>query len=728
MQISISAKQSRVLFRKDDYQVIIFKTIEGHKKKSFTGRGKLPLLTKSEEIVLLGEFKTDEKYGEQFHIEEWRRPIPNTEDQLIKFFSSGHFKGVGKKTAKLIVDNLGNSAIEEITSKGISCLISIENISTNLANSIVHTIHETFVLNQLIEAYAEYNVPAELLIKAQAKMGRNIIVLHENPYPLVDLKLVHFSTADEIAMKMGILPHSFCRVETVLKIVLNECIYEQGHCYLEEKDFISNCLYILNGHLESNEDFVHEQSVIQVIEESKSCIEEEGMIFPTSLYYAEKDVTEKIHSLTVSESICNEDLVKKTIRDFEIEKKLILSPEQREAINSLMEENVLILTGGPGTGKTFTVNAILSVYEKLIPNAKVALAAPTGRASKKLGEVTGMAKHAQTVHRLLGIGVLRHDKPLFDEAIPLPYSLIVVDEFSMIDIELAAKLFNAIQKGTKVLIVGDSDQLPSVGPGNVLKDMIDANIPHVRLNQIYRQAEGSKIVENAHMINRGENIDYVNSDDSYFIESNDSQRTAQLLVLSVMKFLRKGYHIQDIMVLSPMKKGFAGIDYLNKVLQNTVNPMKDMSMEVRYKDNVFRTHDKVMYLRTNKNLDLSNGDLGFIRSIKADKQELIVEFNNKEVLLKKEEWKSLQLAYASTIHKSQGSQAKVVMTVLAEEHSLMLTRNLAYTAITRAEEIHCLFGSKNAMSAAIATDRIRERKTRLKEKLEKVRRYMKIAL
>lgn len=725
MLLTIRARQSKVIFPSENYQVLVFKTVEGYEKSSFTACGNLPKLTKQEEIILTGEFKNNGRFGEQFHVDSWKRAIPNTKEQLVTFFSSSLFKGVGKKMAEKIVHSLGKNAIRRISKEGSACLLlGVDGMKEEMAKTIAETVNKTFVLNELIEKFATFGISSDILLKAHLLLGQKVTDLYDNPYLLSQYHLIHFATADHIGMKMGILPQSILRLETVIKLGLKEFIIKQGHCYLEEAVFIEKCLSILNADVKNEQNKVFVQNFIHAMELTKSTYLKNGFVYPTHLYFAERDVARSIHQMTVSDSDYKHPEVEKAIFSFEKEQELILTSQQKNTIHQLLKNNVLILTGGPGTGKTFTVNGVLNVYKKLFPNTQVALAAPTGRAAKKLGEVTGMGSYALTIHRLLGIGYSNHDKPLFDEAIPLPFDLLIADEFSMADIELSAHLLRALKRGTKLLIVGDPDQLPSPGAGNVLKDLLDAGVPHVCLDQIFRQAEESTIIKNAHRINKGECIDFANQADQYFLESKCPKRTAQLVVASVERFLAKGFSLDDMLVLSPMKKGDAGIESLNDLIRKKVNPSSPNKKEITYLSHIYREGDKVMYIRNNKELDAYNGDIGTIKKINSKENIIEVEIDKKRIVFEKEEWKYLKLAYAITIHKAQGGEAKVVITVLSDEHDLMLTRNLFYTAITRTKTLFALVGSKNAANKAVKTNRVRERKTSLTFQLSELRKYI----
>lgn len=719
-KLQFQVKLSKTIYSSENYQVVVFKA-NSENKKTFIAAGEFPKLSKHEELIIEGYF-TKKNNKEQFKVETWKRPTPTDREQIISFFSSSLFKGIGKKTALSIYKALGDKAIVKVNKYGMNALKKVEGLSKEKAAVIALITQQTFLLNDIIEQYQNYGVNSDVIIKAHSKLSNRVIELKENPYLLAQQNLVHFRTSDDIGMKMGLMPHSRFRLETVLCLFLKEISRLNGHCFIEEEILIKKCLEILNYHVVDESDLVHPMSLIAMMEESKHCYIEEGKIYPTKLYYAEKEVAKNIHRLMLGTNQYQSLQVSKAIHHFEKEQKTQLSNEQKDAIYELMQENILFLTGGPGTGKTFTVSAILNVYNKIFPTHKVSLAAPTGRAAKRLGEVTGQRNNVQTIHRLLGIGGFGSEAPQYHKDNLLDCDLIIVDEFSMVDIELAKYLFNAIKLGAKVLIVGDPDQLPSVNAGNVLKDCLDAGLPQVHLTQIFRQAQNSTIVKNAHKINKGEMIDLENHSDSYFIECNDPKRTANLIAHSVKKLITQGYSLSDIMVLSPMKNGSAGIYEINSKIQNLVNPPDGNKREVNYKGIMYREGDKIMYLVNNKDRDIFNGDIGIITKI--SKGVMRVDFDGNVVDLEKEDWKDIQLAFCSTIHKSQGNQAKINIMCLCDEQKIMLVRNLFYTGITRTEDKFILIGSERAIKTAINTTHVNSRKTNLKNKIIDERKYI----
>lgn len=413
--------------------------------------------------------------------------------------------------------------------------------------------------------------------------------------------------------------------------------------------------------------------------------------------------------------------VETLIKAYQMQHNIVLAEKQREAIRTLFQEQVMILTGNPGTGKTTVIRAMLDIYKQMFPDHEVALAAPTGRASRKLAEVAG--HEASTIHRLIGYRV--GSEPDYNESCPLPHQLIIVDEMSMVDVPLASFLMDAVRINAKVLFVGDVDQLPSVNPGNVLKDMIQSGLPSVKLTEIFRQAQESQIITNAHRINQGLPLLIDESKtDMYFIHQEDPERIADLTVRSALRFRELGYDTADILILSPMKKGPIGTHHLNGRLQEALNPAHQTKKEWKVKKVTFRVGDKVIQTKNDYSKDVFNGDVGMIKDITQmtnDEGErvdvLVCDFMGKEVVYTKEELTHLQLAYAITIHKSQGGQAPIVIIPVSTSHYVMLARNLIYTGMTRAEERLVFIGTKRAMNIAIKNNKISQRNTRLAQRV-----------
>jgi len=635
-------------------------------------------------------------------------------------------KGCGEKRAKQIVDVLGENALDIIMQEGEDCLLPIRGIGHQKASSIVTSVRSSFEVQQIMMELSKYGISTSIVVKAYKEFGSNTLdIIKRNPYQLTKLDLIGFLKADEIAKRLGIMPNSMFRIESCVDYMLKKMCFDFGHCFIPEVELIDGVLKVLNHNTDVHitRDEV-EQGIFQ-LEENGRVIIEEGGIYPPFLYRSEKRLAQRLLRFMRSGSDnVNMAAIDAAIKDYQVRFKMVLAEGQREAIRKLFTENLLILTGGPGCGKTASVKAVIDVYQRLHSVARIALAAPTGRASRKLTEVTGL--DAATIHRL--INFRPGEEPEFNESNPLEADLLIVDEISMMDIQLADLLFRAINPNkTKVLLVGDQDQLPSVNPGNVLKDMLDAGVPHVRLTEVFRQAQNSQIVTNAHRINKGESIVIDPAkQDFYFIQREKPEEIAATIRNSVVRFTQLGYTSADILVLSPMKKGPIGTEELNRVLQETLNPSAPHKEEIAVGKTIFRVGDKIIQTKNNYTKEVFNGDIGTIDRIDylLDKEGQVTEekglyctINGQMVTYTKEELHELQLAYSITIHKSQGGQAPIVIIPVSTSHYILLARNLIYTGITRAESKVVLVGTKKALQIAINNNKIVARYTRLAKRI-----------
>lgn len=711
-----------VVFRQEDFLIGYMET---DKRERIKIKGSLYGVEKGEEIAIKGKWETHPKYGRQFAVETWERPIPQTKEQVIAFLASPLVKGCGPKQAVMIYEKLGENAIDIIGEKGESCLEGIRGIGPKRRNKIVESVRSTFEVQKVISELLVYGITAEVAMKAYKEFGPNAAaIIQENPYELIKLDNIGFLKADEIARKIGILPISSFRIDACMEFVLTKTCYSSGHCYVEEHELFKQVELALNHH-SSGDDIVTmeeiEQSVLR-LDGDTIVIDEDGSIYPKRLFNYETSLARKLSRLRGSRGGEAMSFLEKQITTYQKKNRIILAEKQREAVKRLFFEQMLILTGGPGTGKTTVVKAMIDVFKSVYPKAQIALAAPTGRASRKLSDVTG--QEAKTIHSL--IGYRPGDKPEYNNDNKLPANLLVVDEVSMVDLHLMHLLLQAVEDDTKILLVGDTDQLPSVNPGNVLADMIQAGIPTVRLTDVFRQAEESQIVTNAHRINKGKPllID-TTKNDFYFIRKEQPEHIAQLAVLSVVRFMNLGYDLSDIMVLSPMKKGPVGTITLNQMLRDTINPKTVYTNEWKVGDRVFRVGDKILQKKNNRDKDVYNGDIGIIRAI--DKhfdtelnehiQILTANFGGRNVTYKREDMDQIELGYAITIHKSQGGEAPIVIIPMTTSHYIMLARNLVYTGLTRAKEKAVFIGTDRAMNMAIANDKITKRNSRLSERI-----------
>lgn len=714
----------RFIFRKDDFIIATLAT----PTNICTIKGAVLGVETKEEITVFGQWQEDPKYGLQFVVERWERPIPKTIEQVLSFLSSPLIKGCGLKKAKAIVNTLGANALDIIMEHGESSLTGIKGIGVKNAKRIVESVKNTLEIQQIMFELQSFGLPANLVMKAYHTFGCNTAeVIKRNPYELTRLSLIGFLKADEVAKRLGILPNSLFRIESAILHTIKKMCFDNGHCFVPEQELLNETLKVLNHNVDDQ--FLVTPDEVRVgfgtLEEQQRIFLEDESVYLPFLYRSEKRLAQRVlRFLKQSSKPIWEPLVNAKIREYQNRNGIVLAEAQREAIRTLFRENLMSLTGGPGVGKTATIKAIINVFRQFYPDSIIRLVAPTGRASRKLAEITGL--EACTIHRLIGIRV--GEEPEYNEENPLEADLLIVDESSMMDVQLADMLFSALSPTTKVLLVGDPDQLPSVNPGNVLRDLLDAGVPHVKLTEIFRQAQGSQIITNAHRINRGQpiTIDH-NKKDFFFLERTSPEDIALTIRQGVKQLIHKGYSPSDILVLSPMKRGLIGTEELNIALQAEINPPSPQKKEIAFGKTVFREGDKVIHINNNARKDVFNGDMGVIDRVDyivddegkpTDELGLYCIINGRVVPYSQDDLKDLQLGYCITIHKSQGGQAPIVIIPMSTSHYIMLARNLLYTGVTRAEESVFLIGSMKAINIAIRTDRMVNRYTKLFERIK----------
>lgn len=723
--IKITGKILRIIYRNNDF--LIAKMVKNDDKSAeLTIVGSIYGVDTGEEINVNGKWNEHPKYGKQLQVERWERPIPKTEEQVEQFLASKLIKGCGKKQAKEIVKKYGADAIKVIEDEGVSCLLEIRGIGEKRAEQIVESLKATFEIQNIMMELQPYGITPNMIMRAYKEFKSNTAeVILKNPYELMTLKLVSFQKADEIARRIGIMPNAKCRMEACINHVLRENCFKSGHCYLTEDRLIKETQLALNHNVDPDDQVTIKEieQTLGQMEIEKTIVIEGNAVFPAYLHNSEVRVAQRISRKMRRRDGGAMPSIEIAIRDYQKREGLVLAEGQRNAIKRLLLENVLILTGGPGTGKTTSVKAIIDVYKQHYKRHSIGLAAPTGRASRKLAEVTGM--EAFTIHRMIGMRP-NEPEPEFNERNPLPYDLIIIDEVSMVDVKLADLLLSAVADETKILFVGDTDQLPSVGPGNFLRDIFQAGVPHVRLTEIFRQARESQIVTNAHRVNKGKPILLdPKKDDFYFIGREEPAAIAETIKQSILRFLRRGYSAEDLLVLSPMRKGEIGTENMNVILQETLNPPSKHKQEVKRGKTTFREGDKVIQTVNNYEKYVFNGDIGVVKSIETEIDQetskeqhvLYCRINGEYVAYKDEEINQLELAYSITVHKSQGGQAPIVLMPVSTNHYIMLARNLIYTGITRAEEKVVLVGTKRALEIAIKNNKIVKRNTMLKERI-----------
>ncbi len=683
--------------------------------------GYFPVLEVGETITVLGNYETHSEHGEQFAVEKYKAEIPMTEKGLRHYLASGPFKGIGKKMAENLVDHFGLDILTIIENEP-QRLREVPGIGKSKVKAIIKGLeaaedHEAMIFLQglgLTPGYAGRVID---------HYGDNTVdKIKENPYLLAnEVHGIGFKTADRVAISNGLEVNHPERIRAGIKYVLEKSL-EEGHCYLPLKELLVRTSEALN----INNQFINEQ--IESLLEAKELIREtdgEEKIYLSIYYYAEQAVAKSINSLVNWQALIMLDM-ESEISNYEKRRGFSLAKKQKQAVVTSLKSGVSIITGGPGTGKTTTIRCIIELFDKA--NKKVELAAPTGRAAQKLSESAN--KPAKTIHRLLEYSYTEGKMQFAKNAEnPLSTDVLIIDEVSMVDIMLMYQLLQAIPPGCQVIFVGDVDQLPSVGAGNVLRDLIDSSIiPVVKLDEIFRQERESLIIYNAHRINQGE-FPYINnsSKDFFFVDREDPEDVVKT-ILSLCKTRLPRYQnvhpIEDIQVLSPMRRTLTGVDNLNILLQKALNPKRKSDPKLTKGKQTWYEGDKVMQIRNNYTKNVYNGDLGRIIEINKDKQELIVAYPNQKrkryVEYSFGELSELTLAYAISVHKSQGSEYSVVVMPVTTQHFLMLQQNLIYTGITRAKKMVVLVGTKKALAIAIKNNNVEKRYTTLSKHLREM--------
>ncbi len=709
----------------------------------FTATGYMPYLSEGERVRLSGNWVNHAEYGEQFKVEYYESVLPTDEDAVLRYLSSGIVPGIREATAIKLLEHFGGEVLNIMLTDPLR-LSEVKGISPKRAQKIGEDFLNLQSVQNIVMFLQQYKISANMAVKVHQALGTNAVErIKENPYLLSDMvEGISFKTADNIAYLMNIPKNDPKRVRSGLKYFLAEAGYLSGHTYLPKDVLIEHAMYNLN--ISNDEAQNGLDSLVFSKDVYFDTVDNREVCYITGLFMAENYVTLRIASLAENtpELTMNEEELLEEIEAIARQKEIELAPEQFLAVETAAKSGCMVITGGPGTGKTTTINTIISLLEKLRLN--IALAAPTGRAAKRMGEVCGM--EAMTIHRLLGVERIEGENGhvfSHDEENPLTYDVIIIDEMSMIDISLMQSLLKAVKPGARVIMAGDADQLPSVGPGNVLKDIIASEVvPVIRLQRIFRQAQESLIVVNAHRINNGEMPDLESHNGNFFFLSRNSSEMAVYTIVDLYKNrLPKSYDINpitDIQVLSPSKKGIAGIVNLNNIIQREVNPPGVMKQEVSYGKTVFRVGDKVMQTKNNYELvwlksngeegsGVFNGDMGIIASISAtDKCMNIVFDDDKLVKYDFSGLAELELAYAVTVHKSQGSEFPVVIMPLAAFAPMLMCRNLFYTAVTRAKKMVVLVGDRRAAEKMVFNISEKKRYTGLLEKLKKTKQKEEI--
>ncbi|HGH7178000.1 ATP-dependent RecD-like DNA helicase [Bacillus cereus] len=718
----IKAQVLHTIFHNEEnlYSVVSMKIIETNEtydEKKVMINGHFPRMHEDEVFTLTGHFKDHPKYGKQYLVETFKKELPQTKAGMVQYLASDLFKGIGKRTAEKIVDHLGEHAISKIMDDP-DALNGVVN--KQKAQEIYETIVEHQGLEKVMSFLNGYGFGTKLSIKIyQQYKEMTLEVIRNNPYQLIEeVDGIGFGRADDIGRALGISGNHDDRVRAGCFYTLENVSLQLGHVYMGKDQLVRETMSLLNN----QEGRVTEEDIIACVEmmqsEGKVIIEEER-VYLASLFYSEKGVVKSIRRLMNQEETPSfpEAEVLKTLGEIEEQLNVQYAPFQQEAIQTALHKPMMLLTGGPGTGKTTVIKGIVEMYASLHglslnPNEysddnpfPILLTAPTGRAAKRMSESTGLP--ACTIHRLLGWtpeGSFQRN-----ETDPVQGKLLIIDEFSMVDIWLANQLFKSLPTNIQVIVVGDEDQLPSVGPGQVLKDLLNAGaVPTVKLTEIYRQAEGSSVIQLAHAIKGGTLPPDLaqNKKDRSFISCTGAQ------IVEVVKKVcenakTKGFSARDVQVLAPMYRGPAGINVLNEALQQVFNPKREKSKEIAYGDVVYRRGDKVLQLVNQPESQVFNGDIGEIVSVFYAKENveqqdmIIVSFDGIEVTYTKPDLNQITHAYCCSIHKSQGSEFPIVIMPIVKSYNRMLRRNLIYTGITRSKKFLIICGEEAAFQSGV---------------------------
>lgn len=745
-QDTVEGYVDHIIFRNEDNGYTVLNLIV--KGSELTCVGTFEYVGEGELLELHGSYVEHATYGQQFKMESYETKLPEDSIAMERYLGSGAIKGVGAALAARIVRKFKDDTLRIIDEEP-ERLAEVKGISEKKAREIAEQVAEKSEMRSAMMFLQQYGISVNLGVKIYGKYGSRVYtVLKENPYQLAeDIQGIGFRIADEIAGRIGIHTDSDYRIRSGLFYTLTLAA-QDGHVYLPERVLLAKASELLGvepQHMEKHVmDLAIERKVVVKEIPVEGAFDENGepvmekIIYGSQYYYLELDTARRLCELNI-QSEEKEETIRKRLANIEKRNELELDELQREAVVEAVKNGLLIITGGPGTGKTTTINAIIQYFE--LEGMDIFLAAPTGRAAKRMTEATGY--QASTIHRLLELSGMMDDSSAAvhferNEDNPLEADVIIIDEMSMVDISLMHALLRAVQVGTRLILVGDVNQLPSVGPGRVLKDVIDSQCFRVvKLNKIFRQATESDIVMNAHKINRGEPVKIDNkSKDFFFLKRYDADVIVAGIVYLVQKKLPPYVNAKplDIQVLTPMRKGLLGVERLNSILQEYLNPPEPGKAEKEYGDHKFRVGDKVMQIKNNyqleweittkygltvdKGMGIFNGDMGIVTEINTYTETLEVEYDEKrKVKYPFELLEELELAYAITIHKSQGSEYPAVVIPLLSGPRQLFHRNLLYTAITRARKCVTIVGNDQTFQEMIRNTNEHNRNTSLAERI-----------
>ncbi|WP_317854543.1 ATP-dependent RecD-like DNA helicase [Chakrabartyella piscis] len=722
-EVTLKGEITEVIYQNKDNGYAVF-VLESDGDE-VTCVGTVPQVHRGENLDIRGSWTTHPVYGKQLQVAFCEKALPTTKEGMERYLASGLIKGLGPKTAKKIADRFGDATFYVIEEKP-DLLTEIKGITYEKAQRISEIFSEQFELRNVMVFLQGYDISPAYAMRIYKKYkSRTFEIVKSNPYRLADeVSGIGFLMADQMAASAGIAADSPERIRAAIKYVLNLAA-TKGDCFLPKEQLLAQGVALLHVDELLLENAIRELQVESQVHQEK--LYGRDVVYLNFYYYAEMAVAKRLLELSLERTEINEAQIEREILRIEKETNVELAPEQRVAVQAAMSGGVLIITGGPGTGKTTTINTILRLLEE--DDQEVVLAAPTGRAAKRMTEATGV--EAKTLHRLLGTTYVNDDskRQTFEknEDDPIEADAIIVDETSMVDLHLMHALLKAVANGTRLIFVGDVDQLPSVGAGNVLKDMIRSDcLEVVRLHHVFRQARESAIIMNAHRINQGEEpILNESGTDFFFVRRSYAEEVLGAirdLVTTRLPEYTGCDPLTQMQILTPMRKGILGVQNLNQMLQATLNPPSSKKAEKEFRQIVFREGDKVMQIKNNYNmvwriynasgrrtdegLGVYNGDAGRITKIDNHEESLQVVFDDGKLV--DYDWnqlEELELAYAITIHKSQGSEYPVVILPIYSGPPMLMTRNLLYTAVTRAKQFVVLTGLTETVNSMVYNDK-----------------------
>lgn len=741
--LEISGEVKEIIYKNElnSYCIANFETQEGE----LTIVGYLPFINTGDTIKVIGNIVEHPEYGEQLKIDTFEKMMPQSIEALERYLANGTIKGVGPATAKKIVDTFGEDTINVFKLEPEK-LSQIKGITKEKAFEIAQSFVENWEIWQIVGFLDKFGIGPQSAETIYKKLGVNAIEeIQANPYILVDMvNKVNFNQIDRMALDIGIEYNNEKRIRSGIKHALILTTYN-GHCSVRYENLIEFAKNLLNVREEDIENvLINMKAKDELVIED---IQEEEWVYLSAYYKAEKNVAEKLITLDRYKNIKKIERFNKELELIEKKSNIELSDMQKEAVKAINENNVCVITGGPGTGKTTIIKTIIELYKQ--NEMKPVLCAPTGRAAKRMTETTG--SEAKTLHRLLEIGsIVSEDTQNINmdlSVAPIDADIIIVDEMSMVDIFLMNYLCKAIYNGTKLVLVGDIDQLPSVGPGNILKDIIESKtITTITLNKIFRQAAQSKIIVNSHRVNEGEGFitkgeieeakEKYMEDFFYIDEGNKSKILYHVMSLSGERLKKYGDYdfFKNIQIITPTKKGELGTKELNKLLQETVNPQSDEKKERKFGETIFREGDRIMQVKNNYEIywekheegfetgsGVFNGEFGTIENINEKEKQIQIKFDDEKIAWYGfNELEQIEHAYAITVHKSQGSEFDVVIMPISQTAPMLLTRNLLYTGMTRAKKLLIIIGNKNILDFMIQNADNKKRNTGLAHKLQAI--------